>query len=137
MVTGNTSSISFPLPVVAFPDSLVVFNEPIYFQEGNNSWNGAHNLTFTVESMGTFLNPGVATPAVFSKLTLLFRYDDTLYPVAQESGQILPLPTGQSRSGSSFQNLNEGMRNTFYNRFDDHSPSSGGLFGGGSRDYPY
>jgi hypothetical protein len=80
-IQGNVGSSFFPLMMASFP----VFQgpsipSPIMINEGNSCWNNAKLLTFKVFNSNM-------TPAVFTTITLLFQYEETLYPEqVQHSG---------------------------------------------------
>lgn len=80
---GNTGSMSFPLIAPLSPVYGQSLDCPIKFTEGNNVWNSAHTLSWKVETFNTG-NPPVLFPAIFSVLTMLFEYDDTVYPIQEE-----------------------------------------------------
>lgn len=82
-VIGNTGSMSFPLIAPLSPVYGEYLNCPIRFMEGNNVWNSAKYLNWKVETFNT-ANPPILVPAIFSLLTMLFEYDDTVYLVQEE-----------------------------------------------------
>lgn len=79
-VQGNVGSSYFPLMLSAFPTFSESLSQPIHISEGDSCWNNAKLLTFHVRT-------AQMQPPVFSVLTLLLQYDETLYPEQrQKSG---------------------------------------------------
>lgn len=73
-IQGNVGSSYFPLMMQTAPVSQGPFiSSPIWINEGNSVWNNAKLLTFSVVN-AQYLAP------VFSVITLLFQYEETLYP---------------------------------------------------------
>lgn len=126
---GNTSQHSFPLLVDQAPVTSIYLNNPIIFQEGNNRWNSAHELQFTVEMFDPLLvpNPGFRN-AVFSSMTMLFYFDDTAYPDVQERGEEvkIPKPENNRRWPTSLPGPSQ------FNPFYQYAPGESTL-----KNYPY
>lgn len=79
-VQGNVGSTFFPLMLPSFPVAQQSLSLPILINEGDSCWNNAKLLTFNVRT------PLMLIPT-FSSITLLFQYDETLYPQQdQKSG---------------------------------------------------
>jgi hypothetical protein len=93
-----------------------ILNEPIFVNEGNSVWNNAKLLTFRI------FDSQMNIPT-FSVITLLFSYNETLYPdQTQHSGPPCETEYWPGKQVNKF--VDRKNLNWFYNQSENPKPNT-------------